>query len=197
MTTQTPFQSVQTETKSTNMADHDAEPLQPYGQLSDARIGLSRAVRHRSVAILNRMLAHALALRDLYKKNHWQTSGATFYQLHLLFDKYSSAQADLADAIAERVQMLGGVAIALAQDVAQETHISRAPRGQETPAAELERLMVAHELILGEARVLARESSERGDDGTNDLLVSQVIRTNELQSWFIGEHLSAAAIEER
>jgi starvation-inducible DNA-binding protein len=138
---------------------------------------------------LNRMLAHTLALRDLYKKNHWQTSGVTFYQLHLLFDKHYSEQDALADAIAERVQTLGGVALALPQDVAQETRISRAPRGREAPTEELEGLIGAHEIILTEARVLAREAADRGDDGTNDLLVSQLIRSNEAQSWFIGEHL--------
>jgi len=153
------------------------------------RIGLSEGTRCKSVLALNRMLAHTLALRDLYKKSHWQTSGLTFYQLHLLFDKHYGEQDEFADAIAERVQALGGVAMALPQDVAQETKISRAPRGRETPSAELEGLIRAHEVILTEARVLAREAAERGDDGTNDLLVSQIIRANELQSWFIGEHL--------
>jgi starvation-inducible DNA-binding protein len=36
---------------------------------------------------------------------------------------------------------------------------------------------------------MARLADERGDDGTNDLLVSQVIRTNELQVWFVAEHV--------
>jgi starvation-inducible DNA-binding protein len=53
----------------------------------------------------------------------------------------------------------------------------------------LEGIIRAHKVILIEARVLARQAAERGDDGINDLLVSQVIRANELQSWFIGEHL--------
>jgi starvation-inducible DNA-binding protein len=172
--------------KNTAKADN---VTQDYGQLLPVRIGLSEEVRHQGVMALNRMLAHTLALRDLYKKNHWQTSGATFYQLHLLFDKHFSEQDDLADAIAERVQTLGGVALALAQDVAHETRISRAPRGREAPTAELEGLLSAHEMILKEARVLAHEAADRGDDGTNDLLVSQIVRGNELQSWFIGEHL--------
>jgi starvation-inducible DNA-binding protein len=146
-----------------------------------------------SVAALNRMLAHTLALRDLYKKNHWQTHGATFYQLHLLFDKHFTEQADLADEIAERVQTLGGVTLALAADTARETRLSRAPRGRESVAAELEELCSAHETILTEARTLAREAAERGDDGTNDLLVSGVVRTNELQSWFIVEHMAQGA----
>jgi starvation-inducible DNA-binding protein len=139
------------------------------------------------------MLAHTFALRDLYKKNHWQTRGATFYQLHLLFDKHATEQTDLADEIAERVQTLGGVTLALGVDTAQETRLGRAPRGRESVAAELEELCAAHETILTEARALARGAAERGDDGTNDLLVSGVIRTNELQCWFVVEHTAQGA----
>jgi starvation-inducible DNA-binding protein len=169
--------------------DSDTVVAQAFGELAPVRIGLSNQVRYRSVVALNRMLAHTLALRDLYRKNHLQTSGATFYQLHLLFDKHHGEQDKLADAIAERVQTLGGVALALAQDVVQETRVSRAPRGRETPVAQLSELVGAHEMILMEARALAREATDRGDDGTNDLLVSQVVRSNENQCWFVGEHL--------
>lgn len=167
--------------------------VQPYGALAPTRIGLGASVRHTSVAALNRMLAHTLALRDLYKKNHWQTHGVTFYALHLLFDKHASEQTELADEIAERVQTLGGVALALPMDTARETRLARAPRGRESVAAQLEELCVAHETILGEARTLAREAADRGDDGTSDLLVSGVVRTNELQCWFIVEHMMIGA----
>lgn len=44
-------------------------------------------------------------------------------------------------------------------------------------------------MVLQEARPLAREAAERGDDGTNDLVISQIVRTNELQSWFMHEQL--------
>lgn len=162
---------------------------QPYGSILPVRLALPEETRHKSVAALNRLLAHTMALRDLYKKAHWQTSGATFYQLHLLFDKHYDQQLELMDALAERVQMLGGVALALAHDVAEESRIARAPRGRETVPAQLTRLIEAHEVVLGEARPLAREAAERGDDGTNDLIVSQLIRTNEMQSWFLSEHL--------
>jgi starvation-inducible DNA-binding protein len=53
----------------------------------------------------------------------------------------------------------------------------------------LERLLDAHEMVLTEARPMARLAGEGGDDGTNDLIVSQVVRTHELQSWLVGEHL--------
>jgi starvation-inducible DNA-binding protein len=165
--------------------------IQSYGSLVASRLGLSEQVRHQSVAALNRMLAHTMALRDLYKKAHWQTSGATFYELHLLFDKHYNEQVELMDSIAERVQTLGGVTLALAHDVAEETRIARAPRGRESVPAQLHRLVEAHEFVLGEARPLAHAAAQAGDDGSNDLIVSEIIRTNELQSWFIGQHLMA------
>jgi starvation-inducible DNA-binding protein len=170
----------------------DAPVLQAYGSLVPSRLGLASEVRHRSVAALNRLLAHSMALRDLYKKAHWQASGATFYQLHLLFDKHYTEQLALIDALAERVQTLGGVALALAHDVVEESRIARAPRGREAPAHQLERLLGGHELILDEARPLARQAASDGDgdDGTNDLIVSALVRTNELRSWFVGEHLA-------
>ncbi|HTC52826.1 MAG TPA: DNA starvation/stationary phase protection protein [Steroidobacteraceae bacterium] len=172
-------------------APEDGPTVQAFGALTPVRIGLSEAVRHHGVAALNRLLAHTTALRDLYKKAHWQTSGATFYELHLLFDKHYEEQAQLMDTLAERVQTLGGVAVALPQDIAEETRLARAPRGREDPVHQLSRLVEAHEVILQEARPLARRAGEDGDDGTNDLIVSQVVRLNELQSWFVGEHLAS------
>jgi len=170
----------------------EAGPVaQEFGSLAPSRIGLSEEVRAKSVAALNRLLAQTMALRDLYKKAHWQTSGATFYELHRLFDKHYGEQVEIMDALAERVQTLGGVALALAHDVVEETRIARAPRGREHVPDQLRRLVDAHEIVLSEARPLAREAADRGDDGTNDLIVSHLVRTNELQSWFVAEHLTA------
>jgi starvation-inducible DNA-binding protein len=132
-----------------------------------------------------------MAIRDAYKKAHWQTSGATFHQLHMLFDQHYTDQVAVMDSLAERVQTLGGVTFALAQDVASESSIARAPRGRESALAQISRLLEAHETILVEARPLARLAAEGGDDGTNDLIVSQVVRVNELHSWLVGEHLAA------
>jgi starvation-inducible DNA-binding protein len=171
------------------MSKSDAAVLQPFGNLKSVRIGLAADVRSRSVRTLNRLLAHSMALRDLYKKAHWQTSGAVFYALHLMFDKHYEQQLELIDSLAERVQLLGGVALATSHDVVQETRLARVTSAAETPMQQLRGLIEAHEFMLAEARPLAREAAEHGDDGTNDIIVSEVIRTNELQSWFVGEHL--------
>ena len=162
---------------------------QAFGSIAPYRIALSEMACAASVTNLNQVLADTMTLRDLYKKHHWQVSGPMFHSLHLLFDKHYAEQAALVDALAERVQMLGGVCIAMSQDVTEMTRIPRAPRGREDVTAELSRLLRAHEIVLREARTFARCAAEAGDDGSNDLLVSEVIRTNEMQVWFVAEHL--------
>ena len=166
-----------------------APEIQEFGKIAKLPIGLEERVCAESVQMLNQILADTMTLRDLYKKHHWQVAGETFYQLHLLFDKHFGEQVELVDSIAERIQLLGGISIAMAPDVAETTKIARPPRGREEVPVQLSRLLEAHETILKEARVAAKKADESGDDGTNDLLISDVIRTNELQVWFLSEHL--------
>src|SRR5437868_12581641 len=171
------------------LVHQQANEIQPYGHLVKLPIALSEEACKESAENLNQLLADTITLRDLYKKHHWQVAGHTFYQLHLLFDKHYEEQNELVDTIAERIQLLGAISIAMAADVAETTNIPRPPRGREEVPVQISRLLEAHELILKEARTMAKQADESGDDGTNDLLVSDVIRTNELQVWFISEHL--------
>lgn len=163
--------------------------LQEYGTVIHLPIGLEADVCLKSVNNLNQVLADTITIRDMYKKHHWQVAGHTFYQLHLLFDKHYEEQTLLVDTVAERVQRLGGITLAMAADVAEETNIERPPRGREEAPVQISRLLEAHEIILKECRKYAKQADEDGDDGTNDVLVSDVIRTNERHVWFISEHL--------
>lgn len=175
--------------QATPIRRQQVQEIQPFGQLVRMPIGLDEATCAESVENLNQLLADTMAMRDLYKKHHWQVAGPTFHSLHLLFDKHFEEQNRLVDAIAERIQALGGVSIATAHDVAEVTLLPRPPKGREAVPAQLSRLLHAHEIVLTEARTMARLSAERGDDGTNDLIVSDVIRTHEMQVWFVAEHV--------
>src|SRR3989475_6299376 len=166
-----------------------AHELQAFGHLTRLPIALSEKTAAQSVENLNQVLADTFTLRDLYKKHHWQLAGPTFYQLHLLYDKHYEEQNELVDTLAERIQSLGGLTLAMAPDVAETTIIPPAPKGREEVPAQISRLLHAHEIVLKEARTMARLAAEAGDDGTNDLLVSDVIRTNEKQVWVVSEHL--------
>ncbi|MEO8305419.1 MAG: DNA starvation/stationary phase protection protein [Betaproteobacteria bacterium] len=171
-----------------------AHEIQPYGHIVKLPIALSEGVCATSVELLNQILADTMTLRDLYKKHHWQVAGATFFQLHLLYDKHYKEQLALIDIIAERIQLLGGVSIAMAADVAEVTMIPRSPRGREEVPVQLSRLLEAHEMIILATRSDAQKVDALGDFGTNDVLVSNVLRTNELQAWFLSEHLVDAPL---
>ena len=167
-----------------------AGEIQAYRTVSHLLpLELEEPVRLEMTEQLNQLLADTMTLRDLYKKSHWQVAGPTFYQLHLLFDKHFGEQVELVDLIAERIQLLGGVSLAMAADVAEVTQIERPPRGREAVPVQLSRLLDAHQVIIRETRELGRRASQLGDDGTNDLVISDVLRTNELQVWFLSEHL--------
>ena len=163
--------------------------VQEFGTVRQFPVGLSYDSRMYSCQRLNQTLADTQILYALYKKHHWLMRGPTFYQLHLLLDKHAAEQLDLVDMIAERIQTLGGVAVGDPRHVAEITAIPRPPNGAEEVPAMLSRLLEAHEMILTDAHDAAARTADMGDDGTNDLLVSDVIRTGELQAWFLAEHL--------
>jgi starvation-inducible DNA-binding protein len=166
-----------------------AAEIQAFGTIAKLPNGLGEKVCCESVGRLNQALADTMTIRDMYKKHHWQVAGPTFHHLHLLFDKHYEEQAELVDQIAERIQMLGGLSYAMAADVAENTNIPRPPKGREEVPVQISRLLTAHEIILLDARASAKKAADIGDDGTNDLLVSNVIRVNEMQIWFLAEHL--------
>jgi len=177
------------ETRARPLVGQKAPEIQAFGRLARLPNALSQTAALQSVDNLNQVLADTMTLRDMYKKHHWQVAGPTFYSLHLLFDKHYEEQNELVDLLAERVQSLGGVSLAMAPDVAETTLIPRPPRGREEVPVQISRLLHAHEIILKEARSMARQAAESGDDGTNDLFVSDLIRTGEKQVWFLAEHL--------
>jgi starvation-inducible DNA-binding protein len=179
----------QTVKHATPLQHQTGKETQPFGTLVKMPLALDDSARKASVEQLNQILADTMTLRDLYKKHHWQVAGPTFYQLHLLFDKHFGEQDTLVDLIAERIQLLGGISVAMAADVAETTAIPRPPKGREPVPVQVSRLLEAHEIVLKAARAAASLADDNDDQGTNDLLVSNVIRTNELQVWFVAEHV--------
>lgn len=168
--------------------------IQEWDTVKNLPLALPDNARQKSVVALNQILADTMMLRDLYKKAHWQISGATFYSLHLLLDKHYEEQAEAVDTIAERIMALGGLSYATPHDVSENTSIQRPPKGREDVPSNLQRLLEAHRKCLAYMRPAASEAAEYGDDGTNDLIVSDLIRIHEAQVWFIAEHLASTRL---
>jgi starvation-inducible DNA-binding protein len=186
-----------TSRQSTTGDGHGSQPLlaqhgpliQEFGTLRLLPIALSHEARLLSCQLLNQILADTIILYSLYKKHHWQMRGPTFEQLHLLLDKHAGEQLELIDTLAERVQQLGGVAIAEMRHVAEVTTIERAPDGVEEVPAMLARLLSVHEAIITAVRAAIEQTAQNGDGGSNDLLMGDVLRTHEQQVWGVAEHL--------
>jgi starvation-inducible DNA-binding protein len=167
--------------------EHALKSYAEGSSLAPRSIGLSESARAESVRVLVELQADTMTLRDLYKKHHWQASGASFYELHLLYDKHYREQVELLDHIAERIQALGGVSLGCPHDVADLTSVPRPPREVEETERQLDRLLEAHEIVLRAARRAARVAEEHEDDGTVNLVASELIPAHEQQAWFIGQ----------
>jgi starvation-inducible DNA-binding protein len=163
--------------------------IQAFGTLRLLPIALAAEARTESCQVLNEILADTMILHALYKKHHWLVAGPTFYQLHLLFDKHADEQLELVDLLAERVQSLGGIAVGDPRHAAELTSIDRPPNGAEDVPAMIHRLLDAHEAVIEKVRRGIDKTEKNGDWGSNDLLMSDVLRRHELQVWFVAEHV--------
>jgi len=163
--------------------------LQRFGTVRLLPIALSAEARTESCQLLNEILADSMVLAALYKKSHWNAAGPTFYQLHLLFDKHYEEQVELVDAVAERVQMLGGISVGDPRHAAELTTIPRPPDGAEEVPVVLSRLLEAHETIIEKVREALDKTEKSKDMGSNDLLMGDVLRRHEMQVWFVAEHV--------
>jgi starvation-inducible DNA-binding protein len=197
MPTRTKARDPHTEKNGGKRRSHSPEPrlaptgeeIQRFGSLRLLPIALPAEARLQSCQVLNVILADTMILYALYKKHHWLVAGPTFYQLHLLFDKHAAEQLELIDLLAERVQSLGGIAVGDPRHAAELTTIERPPDGAEDVAAMIHRLLDAHETVLEKVRSGIEKTEKSGDWGSNDLLMSEVLRRHELQVWFVAEHV--------
>ena len=163
--------------------------IQCFDTLRALPIGLPDEAKMSSCRLLNEILADSMVLSALYKKHHWLVAGPTFYQLHLLFDKHAEEQTEIIDLLAERVQSLGGIAVGDPRHAAELTTIPRAPDGAEEVSVMIDRTLRAHETIIKKVRAAIKTTEESEDWGSNDVLMSDVLRRHELQVWFLAEHV--------
>jgi starvation-inducible DNA-binding protein len=160
-------------------------------QINDeTNLELNKKSEGASITVLQSILADTIFMHSLYKKYHWHVEGEDFYQYHLLFDKHANELLPLIDLVAERIRTLGGIAPGLPAEVERNKQVNEGadpgPSGQKM----LHNLLSAHESALKNIRSGIRISEKYEDDGTNDLLVSDALRLQELQAWFIRSSLA-------
>jgi starvation-inducible DNA-binding protein len=173
---------------SSRLADQYGVEIQKFGMLRLLPIGLEAEARALSCESLNRILADSIVLCSLYKKHHWLV-GAGFHPLRRLLATHANEQFELTGLLAERVHTLGGIAVADPRHVAEITDIPRPPDGAEEVQVMVLRLLEAHEIIIEKVRGAIAQTAAHRDDGTNDLLVRDVLRRHERQVWSLWEQV--------
>jgi len=148
-------------------------------------IGLDSDVRHSVVEILNNTLANEAVLNLKTRSAYWNVSGPGFFELHILFDSQYKQLNDISDEIAERVRMLGGIAIGSLQEFITYSRMEEQPR----VVPDILRLLADHEASIRFLREDTRKCTEEyEDEGSFELLVS-VMRLHEKMAWMLRSYI--------
>ena len=153
-------------------------PIQP-------NIGLDSDVRHAVVEMLNNTQSNEVVLTMKTRNAYWNVSGAGFIELHILFDSQYKQLNAISDEIAERVRMLGGVAIGSLQDYIHSTRLEEQPG----VIPDTLRLLADHEACIRFLREDVRKSTEEyEDEGTFELLVG-IMSLHEKMAWMLRSYI--------
>lgn len=159
--------------------------------LIQPNIGLEIDVRQPIVKILNNTLSNEALLALKTRNSHWNVSGVGFFELHILFDTQYKQLNDISDEIAERVRMVGGIAIGSFAEFLSHTKLEEQPG--EVP--DVLHLLADHETIIRLLHDDIRKcNDEYEDEGTSNLLVS-VMRLHEKMAWMLRSYVENEPVQ--
>lgn len=153
-----------------------------------ANIGLEDGARDEVVSMLNKRLADSMLLYTKTRNYHWNVTGMEFIQLHELFERHYDEIAATIDEIAERVRMIGGIALGTLDEFKQNSVIEEQPGHVPNAQEMLQNLLDDHETVIRQLREDADKTEELNDMGTNDFIIG-MIRENEKRAWMLRAHL--------
>ena len=132
--------------------------------------------------------ASALDLASQLKEAHWVITGPNFIALHELFDSQAALMRGHVDAFAERSRQLGGVPHGTIRQAAERSQLADFP-AEIADETEIVRTLVDRYTTFAEClKAGAEGAEEEGDIATEDLYV-EVLRSSNLQRWFLESHL--------
>ena len=153
--------------------------------LIQPNIGLDSDARHSVVEILNISLSNEAVLTLKTRNAHWNAGGASFFELHTLFDSQYEQLNDIADEIAERARMLGGLPIGSFEGFLKNTRLVELP--EDVP--DIMDLLADHEAAIRFLREDAKKCSEEyEDEGTRNFLV-KILCLHEKMAWMLRSHI--------
>ena len=140
-------------------------------------------------ALLNQQLADVLDLGLQAKQAHWNVKGPQFAALHELFDEAAHTLAELADELAERAVVLGGVARGTLQSLAKNSRLESYPLEAFAGGDHVWALSSALARLAQSSRAAIKTADQLEDDGSTDVL-TQVSRAIDKLLWKVEAHVA-------
>lgn len=155
-----------------------------------ANIGLSQKNLGSVSDILNVVLADATVLYIKSRKFHWNVSGESFMELHLLFEKHYKQLEKAIDEIAERINKLGFKTPGTMAEFIKTATLKEAPGKYPARQDMIKELLKDHEAVIIALRKYIDECDDKlGDVGTADFL-TDLIKEHETLAWTLRRYFS-------
>jgi starvation-inducible DNA-binding protein len=144
---------------------------------------MSNSTVEGTVQDLEKLLADTYVLYVKTQNYHWNLVDPRFSSLHKFFEEQYEELAEAVDEIAERIRMLNHRAPGSMRSFLAHTRLEESEEELDGRLM-VEQLLSDHEVIIDELRKGIAKTSERGDEGTADLMV-QRLRAHEKQAWML------------
>lgn len=152
-------------------------------------IGITEKNLKGVTSMLSVVLADAVVLYTKTRKFHWNVSGESFMELHLLFEKQYNELEEAIDEIAERINKLGAKTIGTMKEFLDITHLKEAPGHYPTRKEMIKELLEDHESIIVQLRKDVDECQDNFKDaGTADFLTG-LMEAHETNAWKLRRYL--------
>lgn len=145
---------------------------------------LDAAAKKAICAALRKTLVDAIDLHTQTKVAHWNVKGPHFAAIHPLFDTYATTLAGFIDEIAERILVLGELAVGTARHVAANSRLDDYPQDTTRDLDHVALLLARIETFLVGANDALKVADEHDDQGSADLMTG-VVREFDKNAWFL------------
>ncbi|SDZ18965.1 starvation-inducible DNA-binding protein [Jannaschia faecimaris] len=152
--------------------------------------GIDQQTQEQMCEVLNERLAVGIDLRLAVKQAHWNLRGQGFIGVHEMLDEVSARLGESTDMMAERVALMGGFAKGTTQVVADKTTLDAYPVELTALDDHVSELVSRFKTFGKMIREGMEAADAAGDEDTADLL-TEVSRTVEKDTWFIGSNAAA------
>ena len=153
-------------------------------------IGITEKHLHKSITLLSAILSNEMTLYVKTRKFHWNVAGASFMELHKLFEAQYTELEAIIDTVAERIGKLGGKTIGTMNEFTLLSRIVEHPNQYPVQKTMLTELLSNHEALIAELRKdIDVSTDENHDAGTADLLTG-IMQQHETIAWILRKYLA-------